>query len=492
MSLGRYVLCGAFLFLHVASSGRAGTITVGGESGNDFTEIQPALNAAENGDLCLVQPGEYEIQESLDFLGKAVILRSLGGAEETVIRMARSSIRRSVVTFVNGESEEAQLDGFTITGGTGTDGGGILCRNGARPTLLNLIVVENSASYGGSIHCNQSSPTLKNCDLSRNSVICGGAAYCDASSPTFMDCTMAGNLGRYASTVHSKNGSSPLLRSCRIVGNTTLYGGGVDSYSSSPTLINCIIAGNTADMGGGMYCSGGFLSLVNCTIVGNRAEEGGAFFGGKESVGLTNCILWNNFPDSYSYSPYAYNCIVGLNPSFLEPGVFDFSRFKVIDIAGVPESLPDFILVEPCFQLRGNSPAIDQGTIQYDVPATDIDGVKRPCGPEVDIGAYEYCGSPPAAFRRGDAVEDGEINISDGIRTISYLFHEYSTISPSSCPKAMDFDDNGELEIADVISLLGYLFIEGSPPGAPFPGCGDDPNPDQLNCDSYNGCAVPL
>ena len=64
-----------------------------------------------------------------------------------------------------------------------------------------------------------------NCALSRNSVICGGAAYCEASSPTFIDCTMAGNLGRYAGTVHSKSGSSPILKNCRIVGNTTLYGG---------------------------------------------------------------------------------------------------------------------------------------------------------------------------------------------------------------------------------------------------------------------------
>jgi len=487
MSLGKPVALWALLCLLPPSSGQAKTILIGGSGGGDFTEIQPALQAAGDGDVCLVEPGVYEIEESLDFLGKDVTLRSRAGPNDTVIRMARSSRRFSVVTFVSGESEQATLDGFTITGGTGINGGGILCLNEARPTLLNLVLVENSASYGGGIYCKQSSPTLRNCTLSRNSVICGAAAYCEAASPTFIDCRMTGNLGTYASTVHMKSGSEPILKNCWIVGNTTLYGGGVDAMNSYPVLTNCIIAGNSAETGGGAYCSGGFMTFVNCTIVGNRAREGGAIFGSQDSASLTNCILWNNLPDSHAFFSSVLNCLTGRDPSFLDPGDFDFNRFQVTDIAGVAESLPDFVLAEPQFQLRDDSPAIDQGSAR-DAPASDIQGVERPCGAGVDIGAYEYCGPTAAAFRRGDPVDDGEINMSDGIGTINFLFHRYSAVSTSSCLKAADFDDNGVLEITDVIALLGYLFLQGSPPEAPFAGCGQDPTRDGLNCDFYNGC----
>ena len=39
------------------------TIDLGG---GDFTEIPPAIDAAEDGDTVLVKPGEYEITETLN------------------------------------------------------------------------------------------------------------------------------------------------------------------------------------------------------------------------------------------------------------------------------------------------------------------------------------------------------------------------------------------------------------------------------------------
>ncbi|MBI4582979.1 MAG: hypothetical protein HY717_03000, partial [Planctomycetes bacterium] len=57
-----------------------------------------------------------------------------------------------------------------------------------------------------------------------------------------------------------------------------------------------------------------------------------------------------------------------------------------------------------------------------------------------------------------------------------------------ACPDAADVDDNGELEITDAIRILTYLFLGDDPP--PFPGpraCGGDPTADTLDpCDA--GC----
>jgi hypothetical protein len=60
---------------------------------------------------------------------------------------------------------------------------------------------------------------------------------------------------------------------------------------------------------------------------------------------------------------------------------------------------------------------------------------------------------------------------------------------PEECDDACDFNDDGELDISDPVSGLNYLFVMGSPsPPAPFPSCGTDPTNDSLGCDTFAGC----
>ena len=49
----------------------------------DHSTIQEALDAAQNGDTILVDPGTYI--ELIDFKGKAITVRSSDGAESTTI-----------------------------------------------------------------------------------------------------------------------------------------------------------------------------------------------------------------------------------------------------------------------------------------------------------------------------------------------------------------------------------------------------------------------
>ncbi|MBI4584446.1 MAG: hypothetical protein HY717_10530 [Planctomycetes bacterium] len=98
-------------------------------------------------------------------------------------------------------------------------------------------------------------------------------------------------------------------------------------------------------------------------------------------------------------------------------------------------------------------------------------------------------GSGPAAaltltaartFRRGDVEEDRELDITDAIAVLEYLF--LGRRQPA-CLDAADVDDNGAVEITDAIVLLTYLFIAGDPPAPPFPNAGLDPSFDGLDCD---------
>ena len=112
----------------------------------DAPTIQAAIDSAVAGDVILVGPGRY--LENLDFLGKPIVLRSeLGPYATTLDGSSRDS---SVVIFKRGESREAVLDGFTITGGRGSRthrnldhrGGGIFCVHGS-PTIRNNIITDN-------------------------------------------------------------------------------------------------------------------------------------------------------------------------------------------------------------------------------------------------------------------------------------------------------------------------------------------------------------
>ncbi len=94
----------------------------------------------------LVEPGTY--YENLDFLGKDIVVRSEMGPEVTTID--GSLMEQSVVVFKGGETRAAILEGFTITGGTGSSnwrnpgraGGGIYCMVGS-PTVRNNRIVGN-------------------------------------------------------------------------------------------------------------------------------------------------------------------------------------------------------------------------------------------------------------------------------------------------------------------------------------------------------------
>jgi hypothetical protein len=124
--------------LHVAA-----TLVVDLHGTGDFTDIQSALDAARDGDLVLVKPGEYVVAEPINFnsdrslLGrgarnpddpasppvKNIEVKSEGGAQVTTIRMAEMPTepnRASVVVFEHEESGASRLDGFTVTGSRGT------------------------------------------------------------------------------------------------------------------------------------------------------------------------------------------------------------------------------------------------------------------------------------------------------------------------------------------------------------------------------------
>ncbi|MHC4765614.1 MAG: hypothetical protein ACYTF2_10945 [Planctomycetota bacterium] len=155
-----------------------------GTEGDPYCSIQTAIDNAVDADEIVVAPGTY--YETIDFLGKAIWLRSADGAENTIIDAQGAG---STVTCASGEGADTTLEGFTITGGTGTlvdmpsvpedvrAGGGMLNLGGSRPTVRNCIFSGNTADS----FCQYDPNLIYPCGR-------GGGMYNGASNPTVIDC----------------------------------------------------------------------------------------------------------------------------------------------------------------------------------------------------------------------------------------------------------------------------------------------------------------
>jgi len=95
---------------------------------------------------------------------------------------------------------------------------------------------------------------------------------------------------------------------------------------------------------------------------------------------------------------------------------------------------------------------------------------------------------PKGGFRRGDADDNGVVQLTDAIRILAFLFQG----GPApTCSDAADADDNSTVQLTDAIRILAFLFQGGPEPLDPGStrGCGPDPtDDDNLGCESYESC----
>lgn len=235
----------------------------------DHTAIQVAIDAANPGDEVVIAPGIYF--ETINLLGKAITVRSSGGAEVTTIDAQGTGC---VVLCVNGESSTTVLDGFTITGGSALEGGGMLIE--------------------------QSSPTVMHCVFSDNTAVnSGGGMRINNGAPTITDCTFIGNTGNSGGGMGNRE-SSPQVSDCFFYGNatgSTGFGGGMlNGLNSSPTITDCVFEMNTGYDGGGLYNAANSNPLViGCTFADNTADfKGGGVDNHTSNPSYSDCIFRNN------------------------------------------------------------------------------------------------------------------------------------------------------------------------------------------------------
>ena len=253
----------------------------------DQPTIQAGIDSAGHGDTVLVAPGTYK--ENIDFNGKAITVKSSGGAGVTVINGDYMGI---VVRFWSGEGFDSVLEGFTLTRG----GPGICCWYDSSPTIVNNIITGNKASSGGGILCGyQSSPSITNNTITGNTGGWGGGIYCTESSPNITNNTITGNWADSGGGIACFYKSSPTITNNVIVGNRAYNnGGGIYWWGSSPTITNNTISGNTGGVGGGIYCGYSSTAITNTILWDNSATTGPEIWVGDTTYPSTLTISYSN------------------------------------------------------------------------------------------------------------------------------------------------------------------------------------------------------
>src|SRR5690606_35855377 len=345
-------------------------------------------------------------------------------ANETVLKGNGNSVVRN---DDNGLTAASVLDGFTITGGKASAGGGI-SNTGVSPTFRNLTIAGNTAEgRGGGVHHAGigSKLTMYNVRIVSNTATGSGGGIFSDVDLALIHAVISDNSGNNGGGVES--GGTVTLTDVQLSGNTArgnIAGGGKGGgifIKSIANLTNVTITGNKGVNGGGISNStAAALTVVNCSISGNTVSEqgGGIYQTGNAQATLVNCIVWNNraasatttasasvYNDGSSKLTSAYSLVANskdANGDWLTAigtdGGGNIDADPVFVTAINPAEAPT---VDGDFQLQPISPAINWGNntaytaeggdLELD---TDLAGNPRVYAfpGVIDMGAYEYQG----------------------------------------------------------------------------------------------------
>jgi nitrous oxidase accessory protein NosD len=395
---------------------------------NGHTWGYDAFDRIQDGIDAILTPGTVHVAAGTYF--ENVVLK--GGA---IVRGAGADIttidgnENGSVVIASSAGPGTELDGFTITNGTGTWHGGY--------------------TYGGGIHISNSSLIVRNTIITSNSCSDG-----------------AGGIEAYDSTLSLFNNN--------IFQNNGWWGGAITLHSSDAEIVGNIIYENSFGYGGVIWITDNSLStIVNNKITGNSIGIG---IGESSTADIINNTICNN--SNYGIATDTYltggekglatiiNCIIWLNDDDLVNLTATYSNIEDADFGEGNISLyPMFVdLAAGDYHLKKYSPCIDAGTNDApSLPDTDCEDNPRIIDGDnddtatVDMGAYEF----------GDICEcdfEGDLDI-DGIDLATYVNE------PGSYNLAVFAEDFARTDCPvfvtyDVFTIGGYLqyrtFSDGS------------------------------
>ena len=349
------------------------------------TNIQAAVDVAIDSDTVLITNGIYNIFSEI-LVDKNITIKSVNGPYATTILSDGSS------RCFNLENCFSILNGLKISNGNANsgNGGGVLCLVGV-PVLTNCIISNNRAEHGGGLFFDDDrGATILDCVIIENTAVIYGGIYTDYNS-IIINCNIISNSANVCGGVNLDH--SGIIKNCNIEWNSADYYGGISGSGSSTIVKNCKIRHNTAaNDAAGIYAVSG-VSVLNCLISDNY---GNGAFGFINS--FVNCTIVNNS----GYGLYYYDGFCDIENSIIYNNAggnyngnhtllnFSYSCTQPMPSSGIGNisDNPEFVEAN-CYRLRSSSPCINSGNNSYVQTSYDLEGNQRIIDGIVDMGALE-------------------------------------------------------------------------------------------------------
>ncbi|MFH1616633.1 MAG: right-handed parallel beta-helix repeat-containing protein [Planctomycetota bacterium] len=403
-------------------------------SQNYYMTIQQALNDANDMDTIVVSPDLY--YERIVWPNRNLVLRSSDPNDWSIVgkTIIDANFQGRAVTIENHIDANSTFAGFTITHGTASHGGGILCY-GSPLIRRNIITANISPNYkgGGAYFWGSSAKAVLSDNFFHdNQAVFGGAIFCDTNSRVaILANSIISNIANTGAAIRCQMNYPD--EATKICNNTIMNnrandsGGAVSCANTNIQIANNLIAGNKAPSGAGVEAALTEVSVINNTIISNSDgicsyELTGLIANNiiayNADIGLyivpdpcyssgfqiNNNDVWNNTGGNYGgdlTDQTGQNSNISTNPQIADPGYWDDFN--------TPDDANDDVFVAGNYHLTPGSPCADAGDNNSVImcPDTDLDGQARIFNNVVDIGADEL------VTNSVDFNSDGIVDLTD-------------------------------------------------------------------------------
>jgi hypothetical protein len=269
----------------------------------DYPTIQAAINASTENDTIQLGDGTFAGSGNRDlvFRTQRIVIRSTSGDPMNCVIDCGGSTSEPHRGFVcdSTKGSKVVLVGFSVVNGYAIGGGGgILCKSGSSPRLVNISFMSHKVP---ALTCDNALVEIENCHFEDNP---GGAISAHGGDLQITASIFANNFAANAGAALSSSGSAVTISACRFVHNSASFAGAAldiinpgSSNNASLALEKCDFYDNAASYhGGAIHVANTTFEIVGCEFVRNIAGiKGGAFWGTELAAGtLSQCLFFNN------------------------------------------------------------------------------------------------------------------------------------------------------------------------------------------------------
>lgn len=366
-------------------------------------------------------------------------------------------------TFYVRYFDKIKVDSSLFRYGNAQSSSGVFYLDHSDIDITNNTFLDNISRYqGGIMYAYYSEVTFDN-NYVENAISIqsqGGAIYSQYASGG----SISGNTFKKCRSNRSDGGAINMYRSDHefknntFIDNTAYYSGGAARiYDSDFDMINCVFINNSASNsnGGALYIDHGTGNMYNCTFVGNKALYYGSMYHYNNFDYIYNSIFrdaettYNR--DIYSYNCDFYNCNLEGKSGNINGGSNNYYYILDIDPQFTDADNNDFSLV-------ASSPMINTGVLSLDglnIPDYDIAGNDRYVGDYIDMGAFEYQGTPDFYNINFNVEEDMTLQNEQPNRILNDMNVDYSFTLTIPEGSTVYFGGHSRLDVEGRILAIG-------------------------------------